>query len=131
MYCFFALYHEVYVRFYGRFMFLLVSGVDRHLCRAIGGYLGQAVIWDIFAKLRCNALFRSITEVWGKVVFSQASVILSTRGGGFGFPACITSHMTCCVINAVHIFVNCASISALFQMQYLEFYSTYQSALSL
>ena len=29
------------------------------------------------------------------------------------------------------VFVNCASISALFQIQYLEFYSTYQSALSL
>ena len=32
-------------------------------------------------------------EVWGKVTFSQASVILST-GGRVGFPACITGHMT-------------------------------------
>ena len=29
------------------------------------------------------------------------------------------------------VFVNCASVSALFQIQYLEFYSTYKSALSL
>ena len=32
-------------------------------------------------------------EVWGKIIFSQASVILSTERGG-GFPACITGHMT-------------------------------------
>ena len=30
-------------------------------------------------------------EVWGKVIFSQACVILFTRGG-VGFPACITGH---------------------------------------
>ena len=36
-------------------------------------------------------------EVLGKVIFSQASVILSTRWGWgwwFAFPACITGHMT-------------------------------------
>ena len=32
-------------------------------------------------------------KVWGKVIFSQASVILST-GWGLGFPAFITGHMT-------------------------------------
>ena len=31
-------------------------------------------------------------EIWGKVIFSQASVILFP--GGSGFPACITGHMT-------------------------------------
>ena len=33
-------------------------------------------------------------EVWSKVICSQASVILFTGGGGLGFPACITGHMT-------------------------------------
>ena len=33
-------------------------------------------------------------EVWGKVLFLHMSVILFTGGGGVGFPACITDHMT-------------------------------------
>ena len=37
----------------------------------------------------------SADEVWGKIIFSEVSVILSTRGGAGGFfPACITGYMS-------------------------------------
>ena len=39
-------------------------------------------------------LLPPVNEVWGKVIFSQASVILFTGKLGIGFPACITGHMT-------------------------------------
>ena len=43
-----------------------------------------------------SLLLPTAYEVWGKVMFSQASVILSTiTGGGVCFfPACIIGHMT-------------------------------------
>ena len=35
---------------------------------------------------------------WGKVIFSQASVILSTRGGGGAIPAYIAGGIPACIL---------------------------------
>ena len=60
-------------------------------------FTGEFIVTDDFiitddTYLQAN-LLPSTNEVWDKVIFSQASVILSMGGGG-GLPVCITGHMT-------------------------------------
>ena len=56
----------------------LVSWVKVHLCQ--------------LAIIKHVKLLRPANEVWGKVMFLQ--VFVCPGGGGVGFPACITGHMT-------------------------------------
>ena len=48
---------------------------------------------DLFYKIVIHiALLPSANEVWSNVMFSH--VFICPQGGGVGFPACITGHMT-------------------------------------
>ena len=55
-------------------------------------------------RMSLSCLLPPANEVWGKVIFTQASLILSKGGGDVGFPVCTTGHMTggVCVRGDLH-----------------------------
>ena len=69
-----------------------------------------------------HALHRGVSAQVGCLPRGDLPRGVSAQGVGAGVSV---------ALSIPFVFVNCASISALFQIQYLEFYSTYQSALSL